>query len=290
MKIAVTYDRENDSIFQHFGHTEAFKIFEVEDGGIAGEEVIDTAGTGHEALAGFLANRDIDVLICGGMGQGAKDALDAAGIEVISGIDGNANQAVAAYMMGELVSAGVNCDHHHDHSHGDGDDCNCGDDCGGCGGGCGGCGGGAPQIIYDGPNSGKVCKVHYVGTFNDGTQFDSSYDRGEPLQFICGIGMMIPGFDKTVANMEIGQLEEIHLMPEEAYGEHDPNAVFTVAIADMPGAENVAAGDRVYLQDPMGRPVPALVAAKDEENVTFDCNSEMAGKELNFKIELVEVQ
>ncbi len=101
---------------------------------------------------------------------------------------------------------------------------------------------------------------------------------------------MIRGFDAAVAGMKVGETVNIHLMPSEAYGEHDPQAVFTVAIAQMPGAENVSAGQTVYLQNMYGQPVPVKVAAKDEETVTFDANHEMAGKELNFLIELVEVK
>ena len=79
-------------------------------------------------------------------------------------------------------------------------------------------------------NVGKICKVHYQGTFNDGSQFDSSYDRGETLDFVCGAGMMIRGFDAAVADMEVGQIVNIHLMPEEAYGMPDPNAIMTFEI------------------------------------------------------------
>ena len=71
-------------------------------------------------------------------------------------------------------------------------------------------------------NESKRCKVHYTGTFNDGTKFDSSYDRGEPLEFVCGAGMMIKGFDEAVKNMNIGEIVDVHLMPEEAYGMPDP--------------------------------------------------------------------
>ena len=138
-------------------------------------------------------------------------------------------------------------------------------------------------------NIGKTVRTHYRGTFNDGTQFDSSYDRGEPLEFVCGAGMMIPGFDAAVAEMEVGQIVVVHLMPAEAYGEPDPNAIFTVEIAQLPGAENLSAGQRVYLQNTYGQPVPVTVTAKDDTTITFDANHEMAGKELNFTIELVEV-
>lgn len=141
-----------------------------------------------------------------------------------------------------------------------------------------------------GRNVGKVCRVHYTGTFNDGTKFDSSLDRGEPLEFTCGAGQMIKGFDAAVADMEPGAEADIHLLPAEAYGEANPDAVFTMPIANLPGSEDLAAGQRVYLRDNMGNPIPVLVTAKDDENITFDANHEMAGKELNFHIQLVEVK
>lgn len=141
-----------------------------------------------------------------------------------------------------------------------------------------------------GKNAGKICRTHYRGTFNDGTQFDSSYDRGEPLQFICGAGQMIHGFDAAVADMEVGEEIDIHLMPEEAYGQPDPNAIFTVEIAQLPGSEDLEAGQQAYLTNQFGQPFPVKVTAKDEKTITFDANHEMAGKELNFHIELVEVK
>ena len=119
--------------------------------------------------------------------------------------------------------------------------------------------------------------------------FDSSYVRGEPLEFICGAGMMIRGFDAAVANMDVGQTLQVHLMPSEAYGEADPEAILTVEISDVPGAEEVSVGDRVYLQNSYGQQQIVRVTAKDEKAITFDANHEMAGKELNFTIELVEV-
>lgn len=142
----------------------------------------------------------------------------------------------------------------------------------------------------EGKNVGKKVRTHYRGTFNDGTQFDSSYDRGEPLEFICGAGMMIPGYDAAVANMDVGQTVQIHLMPHEAYGESDPTAILTVEYAQLPGSENLAIGQQVLLQNPYGRPVPVRVTAKDDTTITLDANHEMAGKELNFTIELVEVK
>lgn len=138
-------------------------------------------------------------------------------------------------------------------------------------------------------NLNKTCKVHYTGTFNDGTKFDSSYDRGEPLEFISGAGMMIKGFDKAVVDMEVGDVVDIHLMPEEAYGMANPDAVFSVQISELPGSEELEAGQQVYLQNAMGQPFPVKVVSKENGVITFDANHEMAGKELNFKIELVEV-
>ena len=290
MKIAVTY--ENGNVFQHFGHSEEFKVYDVEDGKILGSRVIGSNGSGHGALAGLLDGEGIDVLICGGIGGGAQRALEEYGIELCAGASGNTDEAVEAYLRGELINTGANCDHHHgaDHSCGDGGCHDHDDGCGGChdhDDGCGGCHGG-PEI--QGPNVGKLCRVHYRGTLNDGTQFDSSYDRGSPLEFQCGAGMMIPGFDAAVAAMSVGEIVNVHLMPEEAYGYPNPNAVFSVEIANMPGAEEVSVGQRVYLQDMNGRPIPAAVVAKDETMITFDANHEMAGKELNFQIELVEVR
>ena len=90
-------------------------------------------------------------------------------------------------------------------------------------------------------NENKNVKVHYTGTFNDGTKFDSSYDRGQTLDFVCGAGMMIKGFDEAVKDMKVGETKEIHLMPEEAYGNADPDKIFPVEIKDLPGAEELEA-------------------------------------------------
>ncbi len=138
-------------------------------------------------------------------------------------------------------------------------------------------------------NVGKTCKVHYTGTFNNGEKFDSSYDRGEPIEFVCGAGMMIKGFDDAVKDMEIGQIVDIHLMPEEAYGMPEPDNILTIEISQLPGSEELSVGQRVYLSNAAGQPFPVTVTAKDDKNITLDANHEMAGKELNFKIELVEV-
>ena len=116
MKIAVTY--EEGSVFQHFGHTEQFKLYEVEDGKVCVSEVVDTNGSGHGALSGFLTEHGVDVLICGGIGGGAQAALAEAGIKLYGGVTGSADEAVASYLAGMLsYNPDVKCSQH-DHEHG----------------------------------------------------------------------------------------------------------------------------------------------------------------------------
>lgn len=280
MKIAVPYD--NGEVFQHFGRTEAFKYYELEDGFITPGDVIPTGGTSHEALADHLADRHVDLVICGGLGDGAKSALEELGIQVVTGTSGDVDAAVAAYLAGDLTGGEANC------SHGHNEEASCGGGCGGCGGGCGGCHS-APVDPIEGKNAGKTVRVHYRGTFNDGSIFDSSYDRGEPLEFVCGAGQMIRGFDQAVADMDAGEIVNVHLMPEDAYGMPNPNAVFSFAISDLPGSEELKVGQRVHLQADNGQVIPVRVTARDDEQITLDANHEMAGKELNFQIELVEI-
>lgn len=117
MRIAVTY--ENGTIFQHFGHTEQFKVYDVEDGKIIKTEIFDTNGSGHGALAGVLSALKADVLICGGIGGGAQIALAEAGIKLYGGVSGNADDAVNALISGNLnFDPDVHCNHH-DQEHGD---------------------------------------------------------------------------------------------------------------------------------------------------------------------------
>lgn len=126
MRIAVTY--ENGEIFQHFGHTEQFKVYGVENGKIVSSEVVDTNGSGHGALAGVLSALHVDALICGGIGGGAQAALAAAGIQLYGGVSGDADQAAEALAAGTLAyNPNVMCSHHGEHHH----EGNCGDH--GCG-------------------------------------------------------------------------------------------------------------------------------------------------------------
>ena len=126
MRIAVTY--ENGEIFQHFGHTEQFKVYDVENGKIVSSEVVDAGGSGHGALAGVLSALHVDALICGGIGGGAQAALAAAGIQLYGGVSGDADQAAEALAAGTLAyNPNVMCSHHGEHHH----EGNCGDH--GCG-------------------------------------------------------------------------------------------------------------------------------------------------------------
>ena len=120
MRIAVTY--ENGEIFQHFGRTEHFKLYDIEDGTITNEQIAETGGSGHGALAGFLRAAQVDALICGGIGPGAQMALAEAGITLYGGVSGNADAAAKAFAEGRLAyDPDAHCDHH-DHA-GEGHDC-----------------------------------------------------------------------------------------------------------------------------------------------------------------------
>lgn len=121
MKIAVTY--ENGNIFQHFGHTEQFKLYTIENNMVSSSEVVNTNGSGHGALAGFLSANGVDTLICGGIGGGAQMALAEAGIKLYGGVSGSADAAVSALLAGDLgYDPEVKCDHH-EHEHGEGHSC-----------------------------------------------------------------------------------------------------------------------------------------------------------------------
>ncbi|MBQ9545297.1 MAG: NifB/NifX family molybdenum-iron cluster-binding protein [Clostridia bacterium] len=114
MRIAVTY--ENGEVFGHFGHTEQFKLYDAEDGKIIKEEIVSTNGSGHGALAGFLADNGVDALICGGIGMGAQNALTAAGIRFYAGVTGSADAAAKALAEGKLrFDPDARCDHHEHH-------------------------------------------------------------------------------------------------------------------------------------------------------------------------------
>jgi FKBP-type peptidyl-prolyl cis-trans isomerase 2 len=170
-------------------------------------------------------------------------------------------------------------------------------------------------------NKGKKVKVHYTGTLDDGTKFDSSRDRGEPIEFTCMAGQMIPGFDKAVDEMKPGEVRDIHLEPKDAYGMPDPKNVLRVVFGetlyfydendkpvpmtiktaqhgkalfvgtkDPSKTVDVAVGEKhKIIAHRHGKAEPTVIDARNDK-VTFDLNNPLAGKALNFNIELVEVE
>ena len=134
MRIAVTY--QDGQIFQHFGHTERFKIYDCEDGAVTLATTVHMDGTGHGALAGALKNMQVDTLICGGIGGGARTALSQAGIQLFGGVSGSADQAVADFLAGTLsFQPDVTC-RHHEEQHGSCGSSGCGNHGHDCGGSC----------------------------------------------------------------------------------------------------------------------------------------------------------
>ncbi len=128
MRVAVTYD--NGNVFGHFGRTEQFKVYDIEDGVVKNAEILGTNGEGCGALAGILNVANVDALICGGIGGGAQNAINAAGIKLYAGASGNTDDVIASFIAGTLDASGeANCDHH-DHEHGEGHVCGHGH--GGC--------------------------------------------------------------------------------------------------------------------------------------------------------------
>ena len=117
MKVAVTF--ENNQVFQHFGKSEAFAVYDVQENNIKSKLVLDTCGKGHSLLADFLKSHQIDILICGGIGAGARQALNALGIDIYAGVSGDVDTAVQALIDGTLPKGeGVACNHRHDHEEG----------------------------------------------------------------------------------------------------------------------------------------------------------------------------
>lgn len=123
MRVAVTYD--DGKVFQHFGHTEMFKIYNIKENKVIDAETVETEGQGHGALAQFLANKDVDALIAGGIGGGAQAALKKAGIKLYGGVSGDADDAVDRLLDGTLdYNPDVKCSHHdREHGHGEGHEC-----------------------------------------------------------------------------------------------------------------------------------------------------------------------
>ncbi len=135
---------------------------------------------------------------------------------------------------------------------------------------------------------GDNIKVHYTGTLDDGSEFDSSVGR-DPLEFTAGAGQMIKGFDAAVIGMKVGETKTVTIPAEDAYGLHDDTLVLTFPKDELPEGMNPKVNDQLLLTQSNGRQVPVLVVEVTDEVVIVDANHELAGKDLTFEIELVEL-
>lgn len=137
---------------------------------------------------------------------------------------------------------------------------------------------------------GRTVNVHYVGTFDDGTEFDNSRSRGEAITFEVGAGQMIQGFDSAIDGMTIGETKTVTLTPDEAYGQVDPNAFQTVPEEMFGNFGDLNTGQTVTGVAQNGEQFAARIHSLQENTVTLDFNHPMAGKNLNFEVELVSVE
>lgn len=136
--------------------------------------------------------------------------------------------------------------------------------------------------------AGDTVRIHYTGTLDDGSQFDSSVGRG-PLEFTLGSGQVIPGFDSGVTGMEVGEKKTIHIPCAEAYGEFNPAAQQDVPRDQIPADIPLEVGTQLQMQALNGQVMPVKVAAVTDETVTLDANHPLAGQDLTFALELVEI-
>ena len=137
--------------------------------------------------------------------------------------------------------------------------------------------------------NGDTISVHYRGTLDDGTEFDSSHNRGETLTFQVGVGQMIPGFDAGVVGMTVGETKTINIPATEAYGERVTEAVQQIPKTSFPENFQFIVGQQVQGTGPNGENVTATVLTESDNEVTLDFNHPLAGKNLNFEVELVEI-
>ena len=135
---------------------------------------------------------------------------------------------------------------------------------------------------------GQKVKIHYTGTLDDGTQFDSSVGR-DPLEFEMGAGMVIPGFEKGVADMEVGDKKNIHIPAVEAYGERREELIMQFERSQLPDDLDPEVGMGLHMQGPQGQPIPVTVTEVGDESITIDANHQLAGMNLNFELELVAI-
>ena len=136
---------------------------------------------------------------------------------------------------------------------------------------------------------GNKVAVHYKGTLDDGTVFDDSYVRGQPLTFEVGAGQMIRGFDAALPGMTVGETKKITVSPSDGYGDIDPNAIQAVPKTAFSPDQTLTEGDVVQGQNPNGGVVRAVIREVSDSEVVLDFNHPMAGKNMNFEIEVVEV-
>ncbi|WP_289149740.1 peptidylprolyl isomerase [uncultured Salipiger sp.] len=136
--------------------------------------------------------------------------------------------------------------------------------------------------------TGDTVRIHYTGTLSDGTTFDSSAGR-DPLEFTVGSGQIIPGLDQAIPGMTVGDRKTVEIAPEEAYGPVHPEARQQVPRTEIPDHIPLDLGTQLQVQTPTGQTVQVVVAEVTEEVVTLDANHPLAGKDLTFAIELVEI-
>ncbi|MFC1983962.1 peptidylprolyl isomerase [Chloroflexota bacterium] len=135
---------------------------------------------------------------------------------------------------------------------------------------------------------GDTVKVHYTGTLEDGTVFDTSVGR-EPLEFTLGEGKMIPGFEKVVYELQVGKSKTVTISAEEAYGPHNDTLMLVFSQEQLPPGLDPEVGEELQIQTADSRIVTVLVVEVSEETITVDANHPLAGKDLTFEIELVEI-
>lgn len=143
---------------------------------------------------------------------------------------------------------------------------------------------------FDGANVGKLIKVHYIAKTEDDVEFENSYKRKKPIEFVCGIGQMIMGFDYGCANLKEGDRSEIRVHYQMAYGPRTDRAILTEDIASIPGAEDMKIGDKLLLANEEGQQFPAEVIEKTDTSITFDANHPLAGKNLIFEVEMLSIK
>jgi len=137
-------------------------------------------------------------------------------------------------------------------------------------------------------DNGQKVKIHYTGTLDDGSKFDSSEGR-DPLEFEMGAGMVIPGFETGVKDMAVGEKKTVHIPASEAYGEKRDEMVMEFERTQLPEDLEPEVGMGLQMQGPEGQPIPVQITAVAETTITIDANHPLAGQNLNFKLELVEI-